>query len=366
MTNLMRLPSSGAIAINDAIDRMNTLTVFVSQSLREGLDYGTIPGCGDKPILFKPGAEKIATLFGLRIDLSRTDVVKDFVGQDFGGEPFFYFEYTATLRDRTAETVANCSGSCNSWEEKYRYRQAQRTCPSCGQPTILKSKQDASWFCWTKKGGCGAKFPGKDPKITEQSMGRVRNNQIFDQVNTIDKMAQKRAFVGAVILAANASNYFAVEHSVTEGVPVDSDYEPMQSIGDVEPLNRIQVEVMPDATGGNDALERIGKVISVTEHSWIDVKNICALRVREARSSELTTDEVSLLIRWLLTDYSVSQRYIQEDTGFALATKILATQPNITDESLVEMFLFNLDQMVHNSPVKAKAKANKFRGVSIE
>ena len=35
------------------------------------------------------------------------------------------------------------------------------------------------------------------------------NERVFDQVNTIMKLAQKRSFVGAVILAANASNYFA-------------------------------------------------------------------------------------------------------------------------------------------------------------
>ncbi|MGD1949725.1 MAG: hypothetical protein ACFB14_08775, partial [Leptolyngbyaceae cyanobacterium] len=34
MANLMRVPQAGAVAINDAVDRMNTLTLFVKQTLR--------------------------------------------------------------------------------------------------------------------------------------------------------------------------------------------------------------------------------------------------------------------------------------------------------------------------------------------
>ena len=53
-----------------------------------------------RPILFKPGAEKIATLFGLRESLERLEAVKDWTGKDFS-EPFFNFEYKCTLRDRS-------------------------------------------------------------------------------------------------------------------------------------------------------------------------------------------------------------------------------------------------------------------------
>lgn len=365
MANLMRIPQSGAIAINDAVDRMNTLTLFVQQSLRESLDYGTIPGCGDKPVLFKPGAEKIATLFGLRINIERTDVVKDFTGKDFGGEPFFYFEYLCILKDRHGDVVAQCSGSCNSWEDKYRWRKSERCCPQCGQPTILKSKQDGSWFCWTKKGGCGAKYPKGDAAIESQKVGRVPNERIFDQVNTIDKMSQKRAVVGAVILAANASNYFAVEQTMAEGVEIiDADYEPAQPISKAQPMERIQVEVMPD--NGNDNQARIAQVINATEHSWAEAKEICDLKVRPVPSSELSSVELRELIRWLLADYAVKRRYIQQDTAYGLTTELIKQQPSITDESLVNRYFVRLDELAESAPVSAKAPGRQFKGVSIE
>ncbi|KKM17042.1 hypothetical protein LCGC14_1679670, partial [marine sediment metagenome] len=33
-------------------------------------------------------------------------------------------------------------------------------CPECGQPTIIKGKEEwgGGWVCWKKEGGCGAKF----------------------------------------------------------------------------------------------------------------------------------------------------------------------------------------------------------------
>lgn len=104
------------------------------------------------------------------------------------------------------ELIAESDGSCNSWERKYRYREAKRTCPRCQQPTIRSS--DKEFYCWTKQGGCGSKFALNFTQITEQKAGLTPNPDIFDQINTIQKMAQKRAFVGAVLIACNASEFF--------------------------------------------------------------------------------------------------------------------------------------------------------------
>ena len=366
MANLMRIPQSGAIAINDAVDRMNTLTLFVKQTLRNELDYGKIPGCGEKPVLFKPGAEKIATLFGLHVNLERLEAIKDFTGKEFGGEPFFSFEYMATLKNRQGDIVTQCVGSCNSWEDKYRWRKAERVCPDCGNASIFKSKKDASWYCWAKKGGCGAKFQRGDQSIESQEVGRVPNERIFDQVNTIDKMAQKRAFVGAVILGANASNYFAIEHAEIDGIEVmDADYEPMQSVSNAQPMQRIDVEVMPD-NGRNDNQERIAYAIRLTEHSWADAKRICNEKVTTSPSSEMNADQVRDLIRWLLTDYGVKRRRVHEETAYGFTTELINQQPNITDENLIDRYFVRLDEMAHQAPIRSNGKAQQFAGVSID
>src|ERR1051325_7452805 len=68
-----------ALSVQQAAERFNTVVEFVRTVMREGIDYGKIPGT-DKLTLLKPGAEKLCTLFGLtcRFDLVRS--VEDWDG----------------------------------------------------------------------------------------------------------------------------------------------------------------------------------------------------------------------------------------------------------------------------------------------
>ena len=191
-----------------AIMAYQNMKDFVSGVLRENVDFGAIPGT-DKPTLLKPGAEKLSRFFGLFIQLEELVRTEDWTGQDHGGEAFFFYRYKAKAM-RGDAIVAEGIGSCSSWEKKYRYRKADRVCPECGEMAIIKGKQEygGGWLCFKKKGGCGAKFQDKDPVITDQETGQIVNPDPADLVNTIDKMAQKRAIIASVLLACNASEYF--------------------------------------------------------------------------------------------------------------------------------------------------------------
>jgi hypothetical protein len=197
-----------AMSIELAVERYNTITEFVSRVLRRDVDYGMIPGT-DKLTLLKPGAEKLTTFFGLSTRFQLLERIEDWTGEDHRDEPFFYYLYRCQLF-RGDLLVAEADGSCNSRETKYRYREAQRVCPACGQAAIIKGKEEygGGWLCFKKKGGCGAKFPLGDATIESQQTGRVPNAEIADQVNTIQKMGQKRSLIAATLLAVNASEFF--------------------------------------------------------------------------------------------------------------------------------------------------------------
>lgn len=330
---IVQLPKSQIQQINGAVDHYNTLVMFVKRSLRNELDYGKIPGCGEKPVLFKPGAEKIATLFGLRESIERLEAVKDWTGKDFGGEPFFSFEYKVTLRDRSGDVIAECIGSCNSWEQKYRYRKAERTCPHCGASAIIKGKEEygGGWLCFKRKGGCGAKFGDGDTLIESQQVGDIPNERVFDQVNTIDKMAQKRAFVGAVILAANASNFFAVEHSEID--TIDADWEPAEGISEAIELQRVNVEVIDDIDQGQVNRDRIRFFIQRTGHSLHDVKQLAGCTADDL-------DDVGMrgLIDKLLIDLGQT-KHVTSAISRQLLGEIRREQPHITDDNLLNRFI---------------------------
>jgi len=207
--------------IDELVARYNLQSEFINEVMKEGIDYGKIPGAGDKKVLLKAGAEKITTLFGLAIHFPKEiqERVEDWTGEDHGGEPFFFYEDTCQLT-KDGLLIAEASGSCNSWEKKYRYRQAELKCPVCGYEGAVNRStfDDKGWYCWNKKGGCGATFPYETADILEQDTTPVLNKFIFDLVNTFKKMSQKRALVAATLMAGNVSDHF------TQDLDDDTDF----------------------------------------------------------------------------------------------------------------------------------------------
>jgi hypothetical protein len=204
-SELMMMP---AASIDMVIERRNMMVDFVRRAMTQNTDYGMIPGT-QKNTLLKPGAEKLNTLFGLTPRFIEIKTVEDWGGTEHNGEPFFYYWQKCHLL-RDGVVVGEGDGSCNSWEKKYRYRSSERVCPNCGKPAIIKGKAEygGGYICFEKKGGCKSKFSDTDPAIVDQQTGQVPNPEISDIVNTLLKMAQKRALIAATLLAVNASEFF--------------------------------------------------------------------------------------------------------------------------------------------------------------
>jgi hypothetical protein len=218
---IMKVEQAGFLApvvtAHDALVAYQAKKDLIDGIMRKDVDFGVIPG-SSKPTLLKAGAEKATSFFGLSPRFTDAGCVEDWTGEAHGGEPFFYYRRTCNLY-RGSVLVASVDGSCNSWEKKYRYRSAERVCPQCGKSTIIKGKQEygGGFICFSKKGGCGAKFTDNDPAITGQEIGQVKNPDVADIVNTILKMADKRALVAATLIATGLSEYFTqdIEDYVT-------------------------------------------------------------------------------------------------------------------------------------------------------
>jgi ssDNA-binding Zn-finger/Zn-ribbon topoisomerase 1 len=184
--------------------RIAELQDFVKAYMIEGEDYGTIPGTA-KPTLYKSGAEKLCDVYGFQRLFQTVNRVEDWE------KGLFHYEIRADLVDsRTGLTVAQGLGSANTMEARYRWRKQERTCPQCNTPAIIEGKAEfgGGWVCWKKRGGCGANFEDIDPAILSQKIGRIENDDPFTLVNTILKMAKKRALVDAVLSATRSSGLF--------------------------------------------------------------------------------------------------------------------------------------------------------------
>lgn len=201
-----------SLQVSNAVDRVKVLMSIVRQlkdsALVDGMDYGKIPGTGDKPTLLLPGMEKLMRALNAVPEYIERRVIVDY------DRPLFHYEYECRLIDvETGMAIPGGRGLglCTSMESSFRWRKAERICPTCGKDTIRMSKDKPEWYCWRKIGGCGATFPEKSESIQNQSVGRVENPDIFDQVNAIMKRGKKRALGDAIKGAANVSEFFTVD-----------------------------------------------------------------------------------------------------------------------------------------------------------
>lgn len=122
---------------------------FLLKELKQGSDYGIIPGTGNKKVLYQPGAEKLAKYFGMRPEYQCLKEIEDWK------EGFVYYKYKCTLHHiRSGLIVGDAERSCNSKESKYRMK------------------------------------------------------TVYDIANTVKAMAQKRAIVAAVRTATMATDLF--------------------------------------------------------------------------------------------------------------------------------------------------------------
>lgn len=211
---------------------------FIEAVLKEGVDYGTIPGSA-KPALLKPGAEKMTSFFGLSPVFEDAQTVEDWSGADHNGEQFFYYRQRCKLYSGS-RLIASADGSCNSWEKKYRYRWVgEAEVPAHLDKSKLKQRggriseftfsidkaettgkyaKPASYWKQFKDAianGTATKIQkttasGKTFDAWEigSSLYCIPNDEVSDIVNTILKMAQKRALVAATLIATNVSDYF--------------------------------------------------------------------------------------------------------------------------------------------------------------
>lgn len=185
------------------VEQRRLLGEYVKSCMVPGEDYGIIPGT-KKPTLLKPGAEKLLALFHCSPVFELLQKTEDFE------RGFFAYMFRVQIVAPRGGVLAEGYGSANSMESRYRWRDGKRKCPSCGSDAaLLKSKKEGDgFFCWAKKGGCGATFKEDDKRITEQQVGRVENPDKADLANTILKMAKKRAQVDGAIALARCSDMF--------------------------------------------------------------------------------------------------------------------------------------------------------------
>jgi len=177
---------------------INQIQLLLKEVMQPGQHYGTIPGCGEKKVLFKAGAEYLSLNFRLvpEYQIDKTNF-------DNG-----HREYSVICILRHIETglkIGEGLGSCSTLESKYRYRtESDFEIQDCEIPKDYRNQPEKY-----RKQGFGAKqIDGQWRWVKFGDAKKIENPDIADVYNTVLKMAKKRAFVDANITACAASDIF--------------------------------------------------------------------------------------------------------------------------------------------------------------
>jgi hypothetical protein len=166
------LPLNLEAKIAEAIQMRDALNKLFKNLLELGKDFAQIPGT-DKPTLLKPGAEMLCKVF--KLAPGKCEVLDKDV--DWEKNIFSYTIGMPLIHIDSGLMVAYGTGAANSREVKYRYR--------------------------TEKGE-----DGRPIKDSNGNNVKIENSEPADLMNTLVKMASKRAFVDATLKATAASRMF--------------------------------------------------------------------------------------------------------------------------------------------------------------
>lgn len=175
--------AAGRMAVADIISHVATVQEVMRAVMKPDVHYGKIPGAGDKPTLFKAGAEVLCMVFRIADsyqveDLSTADCIR--------------YRVTCVGTHQTSGVVMGAGlGEASSNEEKYKWRRAVSAEEWQETPANLRRVKHAR---------------GKGGSTYKQEQIRT---EPADLANTILKMANKRAKMAMVLNVTAASDCFA-------------------------------------------------------------------------------------------------------------------------------------------------------------
>lgn len=159
--------------------QVNRIQEVMKEVMQKGQHYGVVPGCGNKPTLLKPGAEKLMMTFRLAVDPEVEDLSDAYTRR--------YRVKTRVTAQSTGIFLGTGVGECSSDEEKYSWREAV----------------------------CREEFDATDPSLRREKWKKGQKQPILqvhtnpaDVANTILKMAKKRSLVDGVLTVTGASDIF--------------------------------------------------------------------------------------------------------------------------------------------------------------
>jgi len=239
-----------AMSMEVALARRAAIVEFTRRIMVRDQDFGEIPGTS-KPTLLKPGAEKLCNFFGLEPEFTPVVEDIDWTGAQHGGEVFCYARYRCRLCGRTGgrsgrgflqflgSQIPLSLGGAGPRAHRSHAPPQTRSAPHFVRVDLRSSAPKHGQYGkpaehWQRFRDAFAPGPlGRGEIHPARKVGRLGidvdtallphpQSGCADAVNTVQKMAQKRALVAATLIATSASEFFTQDL----GTPMRATSEP--------------------------------------------------------------------------------------------------------------------------------------------
>jgi hypothetical protein len=188
---------SETMTTDDLRRNINLIQGVLNDVMQKDVHYGVIKGCGDKPALLKPGAEKILATFRIGVNY---DV------EDLGTDNERRYRITAKgFYIPTGNPIGSGLGECSSNEKKFAWREA--VCQKEFELADASKKQ-----ILFRKGY-------KTGQVEEVMQIKTVPADI---ANTVLKMGKKRAMIDLCLSAVACSDIFT-QDIVEEGIEIEAE-----------------------------------------------------------------------------------------------------------------------------------------------
>lgn len=251
-------PTANALSVQQLLGQVQLIQQIMGATMKEGEHYGRIPGCGDKPTLLKPGAEKLCLTFRMAPAYQVDERQLERAHREYRVQ----CTLTSIL---TGQFIGQGVGMCSSMEGKYRYRGVTAEATDTPVPRAywdLRQEDPArAQEIIGGKGFSTKKVEGKGWMIAKGGE-KAENDNPADTYNTVLKMAKKRALVDAVLTATAASDIFTqdledISANIAANTPavVTPTPEPAKANGNGKANRRTQVRDIEAVSTGSDDVE---------------------------------------------------------------------------------------------------------------
>jgi hypothetical protein len=246
------------LSVQDIQKNTEGIHELMKQVLKKDVHYGRLPGTS-KPILFLPGAQKLGFKFSLIPNYKYETIYLD--------DNKVHREYIVTcdiIHGPTGVKVGAGAGSCSTMESKYRYR-------------LKKEKIPSNYWELNNQDQLEIKNDREVKKINNiwYFVDHIENQDIADCYNTCLKMAQKRAYVYAMINATATTDIF--DHDILDDNDKNTEIQDLKK--EIEQLKRekgIDTNGSPDNKKEKEEIEEtstsIKKFVDNTKTGKIPVE----------------------------------------------------------------------------------------------